>query len=282
MTIITTCVFSSPISEHELRRHLNLDDSTHIATLSHDKAYDIIGEISPEIFDAMQADYCVQDSTYRKKQLLVSDMDSTIIGQECIDELADIANVKSRVSEITERAMAGELDFSASLIARVALLEGLSVDVLEQVWRERISLNKGARELVQTMKHHGAFTMLVSGGFTFFTERVAEAAGFDAHHANELQHDAGTLTGRVIPPILHSGSKRDYLQQACTVRGIDAHATLAVGDGANDKDMIEAASLGVAYYGKPYLRSVANAAINHTDLRSLLYFQGYSDAEIVR
>ncbi len=281
MTNITTCVFSHPTTESELRKLLSLPDAMRITTLSNNHAYDVAGDIrNLTAMDAAKADYCVQPETHRKKKILISDMDSTIIGQECIDELADIVGVKDQVSAITERAMAGELDFSQSLTERVALLKGLKQEVLQQVWQERIKVNKGATALVQTMRNHGAFTMLVSGGFTYFTEHVAEAVGFDAHHANELHFEDGVLTGRVIPPILHSESKKNYLHKACMVRQTDISLTLAVGDGANDKDMIEAASLGVAYYAKPFLQHHANASINHTDLRTLLYFQGYSDADI--
>lgn len=281
MTLITTCVFSQPTSERELRELLSLHDTVRINMLSDHYAYDVINHhIDTNILHQVKADYCVQQEEKRKKRILISDMDSTIIAQECIDELADMIGVKDQVSEITERAMAGELDFSASLRERVALLEGLKEERLQQVWEERITLNKGAKALVHTMRNHGAFTMLVSGGFTYFTQHVAESVSFDAHHANELHITNGVLTGRVIPPILHSESKKNYLHKACMIRQIDISETLAVGDGANDKDMIEAASLGVAYYAKPTLQQCANASINHTDLRSLLYFQGYCDSDI--
>lgn len=226
-------------------------------------------------------DWMMQPQEERRKKLLISDMDSTIIRQECIDELADMAGVKARVSEITERAMQGELDFSESLRARVALLEGLPLEMLQRVWQERITVNAGATTLVRTMKAQGAFTMLVSGGFTFFCEKVADAAGFDAYHANILHHEAGKLTGKLIPPLLHSASKAEYLHAACKVRGIAITETLAVGDGANDKEMIMAAGCGIAYYAKPILADHADACVQHTDLTTLLYFQGYSSSIFV-
>lgn len=242
-----------------------------------DHAHKLMAELAPK----HQLDYCIQPTTNRRKQLLISDMDSTMIGQECIDELADMAGIGAQVSDITERAMQGKLDFSASLTQRVALLKNLPVDALEKVWQERIKLNQGAETLVKTMKAHGAFTMLVSGGFTFFTDKVAEQTGFDAHHANELHTMDDVLTGLVIPPILHSTSKKDYLEAALTTRNITPELSIAVGDGANDADMIEAAALGVAYYAKPLLQQKAQASVNYTDLTSLLYFQGYKQDEIL-
>jgi phosphoserine phosphatase len=232
-----------------------------------------VDEIS-ELLTNLPLDYCLQNVANRRKKLLISDMDSTIIRQECIDEIASMAGVGAQVTSITERAMAGELDFSQSLIARVALLKGLHVDVLKQVWNERIQMQAGAQELVQRMNEAGAFTMLVSGGFTFFTEKVAAHLGFQAHFANELLIENNCLTGEVRTPILHKDAKRDLLKQYAQQLGIDVIDTIAVGDGANDAAMIEAAGLGVAFHAKLYLCSIANCAVNHTDLTSLLYFQG--------
>jgi phosphoserine phosphatase len=226
-------------------------------------------------------DWCVQQEARRSKQLLISDMDSTIIGQECIDEIAALCGVGEQVAAITERAMQGELDFAASLTERVALLQGLPITMLEQVWEEKITLNAGARTLVQTMRAHGAQSLLVSGGFTFFSARVAEAAGFAEHHANTLEVAGDVLTGRVIPPILDKDAKRSVLLEACASHGIEPSATLAVGDGANDAAMIQAAGLGVAYFAKPLLQSLAGASVTHTDLTTLLYFQGYREGEFV-
>jgi phosphoserine phosphatase len=233
------------------------------------------------LLEGMAVDYAIQEVAHRRKKLLISDMDSTIIGQECIDEIAALAGVKAEVSAITERAMQGELDFSASLMARVALLKGLPASLLQQVWENVITLNAGARCLVQTMRAHGAYTMLVSGGFSFFSEKVADASGFNAHFANELLVADGVLTGEVRSPILHKAAKKELLLHAVAERSIEIQDTVAIGDGANDAAMIEAAGLGVAYYAKPTLRALADASIAHTDLTTLLYFQGYRQEEFV-
>jgi phosphoserine phosphatase len=230
-----------------------------------------------EIIAKLPLDYCLQPQADRLKKLLISDMDSTIIQQECIDEIADMIGVKAQVSEITERSMRGELDFSASLIKRVGLLKGLPVKALEEVWLERITIQKGAAELIDTMNKAGAFTMLVSGGFTFYTQKIAAKLGFQSHHANELIIENGLLTGEVAQPILHKAAKRDLLLQECEQRQIKLSETIAVGDGANDADMIMAAGLGVAYYAKPKLIELADSSINYTDLTSLLYFQGLAE-----
>jgi phosphoserine phosphatase len=217
----------------------------------------------------------------RRKRLLVSDMDATIIGQECLDELADFAGVKAQVSAITEAAMRGELDFEAALRTRVALLSGMKVAVLEHCWQERITLNPGARTLVATMAAHGARCVLVSGGFTFFTQRVAEAAGFHAHRGNTLMERDGALTGEVGVPILGRAAKRETLEGEAGALGLEPADALALGDGANDLDMIRAAGLGVAYRAKPVVAAQAAAAIRLTDLTSVLYFQGYVREEFV-
>lgn len=232
------------------------------------------------ILDAarIEADVCVQSDLNRRKTFLVCDMDSTLIGQECIDELADYAGVKDRVSQITEQAMRGEIGFEGALEARVGLLSGLPISVLGECFDERIRLNPGARTLARTMAQHGAKTLIVSGGFTFFTRRVAEACGFAAHQANTLIEDNGTLTGKVGYPILGREAKREALE---TISGGDPSGSLAIGDGANDLAMIEAAGLGLAYYAKPAVAAASHSAITCTDLRTALYFQGYLDNEIV-
>ncbi|MCW5730279.1 MAG: phosphoserine phosphatase SerB [Alphaproteobacteria bacterium] len=217
----------------------------------------------------------------RRKRLLVADMDSTIIGCECIDELADFAGLRAEVAGITERAMRGELDFKAALEARVAMLRGLPETVLEQTYRERVRLNAGARELVQTMRRNGAMTALVSGGFTYFTSRVREACGFAFDQGNELLFDAGRLTGEVRRPILDSGAKLAMLERLREEGALDASETLAVGDGANDLPMVRAAGLGVAYRAKPLVAASARARIDHGDLTALLYLQGYRREEFV-
>jgi phosphoserine phosphatase len=218
----------------------------------------------------------------RRKKLLIADMDSTIIGCECLDELADMAGLKAKVSAITEKAMRGELDFPAALRERVAMLKGLPLAALERVYVERIRLNPGARTLVATMRKHGAHTLLVSGGFSYFTTRVAKDAGFEADQANILLDDGTALTGEVREPILGRAAKLAALEKAARLLNLKAVDTLAVGDGANDLGMIERAGLGVAYHAKPIVAEAAGARVTHGDLSALLYLQGYSDDEIVR
>ncbi|MBJ7408994.1 MAG: phosphoserine phosphatase SerB [Phenylobacterium sp.] len=226
-------------------------------------------------------DACLQPAAGRRKRLLIADMDSTIINVECIDELADFAGVKAQVSEITERAMRGELDFEGALKARVAMLKGLPLADLQRAYDERVRLNPGARTLVRTMTAHGAKAFLVSGGFNFFTRRVAEAAGFDANRANSLIEADGVLAGRVGEPILGREAKLAALKEEAANLGIPLSQTLAVGDGANDLAMIEAAGLGVAYRAKPIVAAQADAKVDHADLTALLYFQGYRADQFV-
>jgi phosphoserine phosphatase len=218
----------------------------------------------------------------RRKTLLVADMDSTIINVECLDELADMAGLKPQIAAITERAMRGELEFEAALKERVGMLKGLKLDALERTYAERVRLNPGAKSLLATMRSHGAHTMLVSGGFGFFTRRVAEAAGFHVERGNTLLDDGAALTGEVAMPILGREAKLQALEEAVDTLGLDFADSLAVGDGANDLAMIQRAGLGVAYHAKPVVAQAASAAINHNDLTALLYLQGYSDEEIVR
>jgi len=218
----------------------------------------------------------------RRKKLLVADMDSTIINVECLDELADMAGLKPQIAAITERAMRGELEFEAALKERVGMLKGLKLEALERTYAERVRLNPGARSLLATMRAHGAHTMLVSGGFGYFTRRVAEAAGFHAERGNTLLDDGAALTGEVGLPILGREAKLQALNEAVANLRIDFADSLAVGDGANDLAMIQKAGLGVAYHAKPVVAAAAGAAINHNDLTALLYLQGYGDEEIVR
>ena len=220
-------------------------------------------------------DLCVQPALHRKKRLLIADMDSTIIGCECLDELADFAGVKAEVSAITERAMRGEIGFEGALRERVGMLKGLPLAALQQCYVERVRLNAGARTLVTTMAAHGARCLLVSGGFEFFTSRVAKAAGFHADRANSLIEAGGALTGAVGEPILGREAKLAALNAEVAALGLDPAATLAVGDGANDLAMIGAAGLGVAYRAKPLVAAEADARVDHADLTALLYFQGY-------
>jgi len=221
-------------------------------------------------------DLCAQALAHRRKRLLVADMDSTIIGCECLDELADFAGLKAEVAAITERAMRGEVDFEAALRERVAMLEGLPLTELARCYDERVRLNPGARTLVRTMAANGARCVLVSGGFDVFTRRVAEAAGFHSDHANRLVEADGALAGLVAEPILGREAKLRALIDEAAAAGIPLADTLAVGDGANDLDMIGAAGLGVAYRAKPVVAAQADARIDHADLTALLYFQGYS------
>jgi phosphoserine phosphatase len=227
------------------------------------------------------ADINVVATEHRRKRLLVSDMESTIVDCECLDELADIAGIKPKIAAITERAMRGEIEFAGALRERLELLKGLPLEALEHVWRERVRLNPGAKELVATMKANGAHTLLVSGGFTFFTSRVAEATGFDDHQSNVLIDDGKALTGEVREPILGREAKLQALEAALKRYGLQAQDALAVGDGANDLAMIQRAGLGVAYHAKPVVAAAAGASIVHNDLTALLYLQGYRDEEIV-
>ena len=229
-----------------------------------------------------EADAAVVVTEHSRKSVLVCDMDSTLIGQECIDELADFAGVRERVSAVTERAMRGEIGFEDALRERVATLEGLPESALEECYRTRITLNAGARTLARTMRESGAVTVMVSGGFTFFAERVAEACGFEFAHANVLEVRDGKLTGRVAEPILGREAKLDAL-----LRYTDGDPSRAcvIGDGANDLAMIQAAGqaggMGIAYRAKPVVSEAARFRIDHTDLATALFWQGYSEADFV-
>jgi phosphoserine phosphatase len=231
--------------------------------------------------DGLAIDVCVQPAAGRRKRLLVADMDSTIINVECLDELADFAGLKAEISAITERAMRGELAFEGALRERVGMLKGLAASALQQAYDQRVRLNPGARTMVRTMAAHGARCALVSGGFTFFTSRVAAAAGFHLDRANTLIEADGALTGAVGEPILGKEAKLAALQQLAAEIDAPLSATLAVGDGANDLAMIQAAGLGVAYRAKPLVAAQAHAKVDHADLTALLYFQGYRADEFV-
>lgn len=224
-------------------------------------------------------DVVVQPLAFRRKTLFVADMDSTMIGQECVDELAGYAGLKQHVAAITEKAMRGEIAFEPALRERVALLAGLPATVVEEVIEKRITLTAGGRTLVATMRANGARTCLVSGGFTLFTARVAAMIGFDEHRGNTLEISDGKLTGRVAEPILGREAKRATLIELRDRLGLKPEETLAAGDGANDLAMIEAAGLGVAYRAKPTVAEAAHARIDHGDLTALLYLQGYARAD---
>ena len=230
---------------------------------------------------AIGIDMVVQPVEGRRKKVLLADMDSTMIDQECIDELADFAGVGPRVAEITARAMNGELDFHEALIERVSLLAGLDEGVIQQVLESRITLASGGRELVATMRAHGAHAALVSGGFTAFTTAVAAQLGFDEHRANVLLADGGVLTGHVALPVLGREAKVEALQRIIDRFGLTAQDVMAVGDGANDLGMIQMAGSGVALHAKPAVAAQAQIRINHGDLTALLYLQGYAQADFV-
>jgi phosphoserine phosphatase len=214
----------------------------------------------------------------RRKRLLIADMDSTIVTGETLDELAAHAGLGEKIAAITARAMNGELDFKDALRERVGMLRGLGVDALERTW-QGVRLTPGALELVATMKAHGAFTALVSGGFSFFTGRVAARLGFDMHRSNTLLDDGSVLTGQVGEPILDRSAKLATLRELTTRHGLPLSAALATGDGANDLDMLLAAGLGVAFHAKPIVAAAARSRVDHAGLRALLFAQGYRAGE---
>ena len=226
-------------------------------------------------------DLVVQPLEGRRKKMLLADMDSTMIQQECIDELADEAGVGARVADITARAMNGELDFEAAIDERVGLLKGLPVQVIADVLASRITYMPGGRALVQTMKANGGYGALVSGGFTAFTSAVAEALGFDENRANTLGVEGDALTGQVVRPILGQQAKLEALNEITARLGISPADVLAVGDGMNDLLMLQNAGTGVALHGKPALQDKCDVRVNHGDLTALLYLQGYAKTEFV-
>jgi len=236
-------------------------------------------EISAKIRKSLSSepvDIIIQPTLHRRKSLFVADMDSTMIGQECIDELAAELRVKQKVAKITERAMRGELEFEAALRERVRLLEGLDAMVIPKVISEKITITPGARTLISTLRSQGVYTALVSGGFTLFTSRIGATIGFDEDRANTLMLHNGKLTGEVADPILGREAKRATLVELRDQFALQPEETLAIGDGANDLDMIQEAGLGVAFRAKPAVAAAADARIDHADLTALLYAQGYS------
>ena len=252
-------------------------------------AYDIPIAVIPEDDDALRLlgrhaglDINILPAANRRKKLLIADMDSTIIQQECIDELADFAGKRAEISAITERAMRGELDFEGALKERVAMLKGLPESVLAETFATRITLTPGAETLVKTMNANGAMTALVSGGFTFFTGRVAEKTGFQYNQANTLSLNGGVLSGAVAEPILGRAAKQEALERIAKEKGISLGETIAVGDGANDLSMLSRSGLGVAFRAKPAVAEAAHARIDHGDLTALLYLQGIPQAAFAR
>jgi len=237
-----------------------------------------------EVWQGLQGigvDMAVQPVEGRRKHMLLADMDSTMIGQECIDELADLAGVGAHVAAITARAMNGELDFEAALTERVGLLAGLPETVIAQVLAERITYTPGGKTLIATMHTHGGHAALVSGGFTAFTAAVAAYLGFDEHRANTLLAMDGRLTGQVAQPILGRQAKVDALDQITARLGITPADVMAVGDGANDLGMLHRAGAGVALHAKPSVAAQCDLRVNHGDLTALLYLQGYAVADFV-
>ncbi len=232
-----------------------------------------------EGLQALGIDLAVQPSAGRRKRMLLADMDSTMIGQECIDELADLAGVGERVKEITARAMNGELDFEGALLERVALLRGQRVSIIDRVLAERITYAPGGRTLIATMKARGGHAVLVSGGFTAFTASVAAGLGFDENRANTLLEDGGRLTGDVARPILGREAKVQALAEIAARLGLAEAQVIAVGDGANDLGMLHRAGTGVALHAKPAVAAQCDIRINHGDLTALLYLQGYARSE---
>lgn len=290
-------VIAAPSSEnlksaiHMILREIpgGIGDITTLGGISWDAQERSIGEdglaaaraILASKLGGTSVDYAFAPEDNRKKRLLVSDMDSTIIGQECIDELADLIGKKDEVAEITERAMRGELDFEGALTTRVKMLEGLPEDKLQECFDTRITLNDGARTVVRTMMQNGARCVLVSGGFTYFTQRVAQIAGFHADRANTLIIENGQLTGDVGRPILGREAKLTALNEECAQLGLTAADALAMGDGANDLAMIEAAGMGLAYRAKPVVAAQADVVIQGKSLIPALFYQGYSESEFV-
>jgi phosphoserine phosphatase len=268
--------------QHETHGEINWLNPGVACEIMRPTAGDPVG-IAREHVGARPIDLALVPLANRRKRLLVADMDSTMVDQECIDELADAVGIKAEVAAITERAMRGELDFEAALRTRVALIKGLERKVIEEIRRERITLARGSRTLVQTMKAYGGYTSLVSGGFTIFADYIAKRLGFDEAVANVLEFDAADrLTGTVRAPIVGREMKLDRLTTLARERDIPAAATIAVGDGANDLDMLRAAGLGVALHAKPVVAAEAHVRIDFADLTALLYLQGYSEEEFVR
>ncbi|MBK0021354.1 phosphoserine phosphatase SerB [Brucella pseudogrignonensis] len=231
--------------------------------------------------DGAPIDVVVQEQDSRRKKILIADMDSTMIQQECIDELAEEAGLREHVAAITARAMNGEIEFEPALRERVALLKGLPLSVIDKVISTRISLMPGGVELVRTMRKHGAYTALVSGGFTSFTRRVAEMIGFNEDRANTLLHDGAHLSGAVSDPILGREAKVEKLVEIAGRLGLTPQDAIAVGDGANDLGMIQLAGTGVALHAKPAVAAQAKVRIDHGDLTALLYIQGYRKSDFV-
>ena len=298
MTAILSLIANpnSPMNIKDVREHLGVVDylEQDHQTLSQNIAIDIPiaddgAHAHPQILTearnalvSQNIDVNIVNTNTRKKSLLIADMDSTMIEQECIDELARHAGLFDKISAITERAMRGELDFDAALIERVAMLEGLSTSVLEETYTQNISFTSGAKTLIATMKANGAYTALVSGGFTFFTNRVRDALGFDHDRANTLEIIDQTLSGHVGEPILGRMAKAQALEELCHQQSLELSQTIAVGDGANDLSMLALAGMGVAFHAKPATAQAASYCLHHADLTGLLYLQGIAAEDHVQ
>lgn len=290
MTIL--CLIANPADPElsaDLAQRVQRETGGELNWLSQNMACEIasLKSIDPvttarQIIGDAKVDAVLVPAAKRRKKLLIADMDSTMINEECIDELADALEIKAEVAAITERAMRGELDFAKALDTRVALLKGLDRKAIAEVRRERITLAPGGRALVQTMKAYGAYTALVSGGFTFFADYFAERIGFDEAVANVLEFDGETLTGTVAQPIVDSSVKQQHLNDLAVTHGLDLSQSMAVGDGANDLPMLLAAGMGVALHAKPHVAEQAKYRIDHGDLTALLYLQGYGEEDFVR
>jgi phosphoserine phosphatase len=271
---------AGPLTPADAARAASFCAGQHLTWLAAGEAAEFIVKTAPDpnqlklILDHKATDVFITKFRGRRKALLVADMDSTIVTSETLDELAAQAGIGDQVAAITARSMNGEIDFSAALEERVALLKGLDLSALERTFKT-IAYAPGARTLIATMRHHNATTALVSGGFTYFTARVAAELGFDIHRANILLDNGSALTGEVQKPILDRDAKLATLNELAEQRGIKPAATLAVGDGANDLAMLAAAGLGIAYRAKPIVTEKITNRIDHTDLRSLLFAQGY-------
>jgi len=244
---------------------------------------DKTAKIDPNLFiylNQNKFDWAIQETLNRNKKLFLSDMDSTIIKQECIDELAHYAGVREEVSLITEKSMDGEISFTEAFVERVGLLKGMDVNVLDKVYLN-IELNDGAEILLKNLCKRDIHTVLVSGGFTYFTDKLSKKLGFSENYANKLEILDNIITGKILPPVIDGKAKRDILDKITQKLNINRHDVVSVGDGANDVEMISNSALGVSYYGKNILKSRANAQINNTNLSSILFFIGLKEADII-
>jgi len=244
---------------------------------------DKTAKIDPNLFiylNQNKFDWAIQETLNRNKKLFLSDMDSTIIKQECIDELAHYAGVREEVSLITEKSMNGEISFTEAFVERVGLLKGMDVNVLDKVYLN-IELNDGAEILLKNLCKRDIHTVLVSGGFTYFTDKLSKKLGFGENYANKLEILDNIITGKILPPVIDGKAKRDILDKITQKLNINRHDVVSVGDGANDVEMISNSALGVSYYGKNILKNRANAQINNTNLSSILFFIGLKEADII-